>query len=151
MLGGYWSTYWYNGSIYGAEIARGLDIFRLKPSEFVSQNELDAAIQWRPNEFNAQQQQKVVWPATTQVAMAYVDQLTRSKAIAADRTKAVAAALGKADGIRNKSDSKAAATITELESLAMQLNGDARALSGRDAKRLASLAETLHGRAARLK
>ena len=29
VSGGYWSTYWYNGNIYGAEIARGLDVFRL--------------------------------------------------------------------------------------------------------------------------
>ena len=42
-LSGYWSTYWYNGHIYGAEIARGIDVFRLKPSEFLSQNEIDAA------------------------------------------------------------------------------------------------------------
>jgi hypothetical protein len=27
--GGFWSTYWYNGTIYGTEIARGLDTFKL--------------------------------------------------------------------------------------------------------------------------
>ena len=43
VSGGYWSTYWYNGHIYGAEIARGIDVFRLKPSEHLSQNEIDAA------------------------------------------------------------------------------------------------------------
>ena len=43
MLGGVWSAYWYNGYIYGAEIARGLDIFKLTPSEFLTQNEIDAA------------------------------------------------------------------------------------------------------------
>ena len=26
-LGGLWSTYWYNGTIYGTEIARGFDTF----------------------------------------------------------------------------------------------------------------------------
>ena len=41
--GGYWSSYWYNGNIYGAEMARGIDVFRLKPSEHLSQNEIDAA------------------------------------------------------------------------------------------------------------
>ena len=45
ITGGYWSTYWYNGHIYGAEIARGVDIFRLTPSEYLSQNEIDAATQ----------------------------------------------------------------------------------------------------------
>ncbi|MDH4065232.1 MAG: DUF305 domain-containing protein, partial [Acidobacteriota bacterium] len=29
ITGGYWSTYWYNGYIYGTEIARGIDVFRL--------------------------------------------------------------------------------------------------------------------------
>ena len=29
ILGGDWSAYWYNGNIYGSEIARGLDIFEL--------------------------------------------------------------------------------------------------------------------------
>ena len=43
ITGGYWSTYWYNGSIYGSEIARGLDVFRLKSSEYLSQNEIAAA------------------------------------------------------------------------------------------------------------
>ena len=42
-LGGYWSAYWYNGHIYGSEIGRGLDVFQLKPSEHLSQNEIDAA------------------------------------------------------------------------------------------------------------
>src|SRR6516225_12346523 len=41
--GGYWSAYWYNGHIYGSEIARGLDIFKLTPSEYLSQSEIDAA------------------------------------------------------------------------------------------------------------
>ena len=83
VSGGYWSTYWYNGFIYGAEIARGLDVFRLTPSEFLSQNEIDAATQVRVPTFNAQQQPKVTWPATIVVARAYLDQLTRSNAVAA--------------------------------------------------------------------
>jgi hypothetical protein len=42
-LGGFWSTYWYNGYIYGSEILWGFDIFELKPSGLFSQNEIDAA------------------------------------------------------------------------------------------------------------
>jgi hypothetical protein len=64
VLSGYWSTYWYNGHIYGAEIARGIDVFRLKPSEFLSQNEIDAALQFRLQEFNSQNQPRVTWPAS---------------------------------------------------------------------------------------
>ena len=33
VLGGDWSAYWYNGDIYGSEIARGLDIFELDADE----------------------------------------------------------------------------------------------------------------------
>ena len=47
VLGGYWSAYWYNGAIYGSEIGRGLDVFRLTPSEHLTQNEIDAALQVR--------------------------------------------------------------------------------------------------------
>ena len=42
-MGGSWSVYWYNGVIVSSEIARGLDIFELTPSAFISQNEIDAA------------------------------------------------------------------------------------------------------------
>ena len=42
-LGGLWSTYWYNGTIYGSEIARGFDTFGLLPSDQLSINEIDAA------------------------------------------------------------------------------------------------------------
>jgi hypothetical protein len=41
--GGYWSSYYYNGYIVGSEIRRGMDIFELTPSPFLSQNEIDAA------------------------------------------------------------------------------------------------------------
>ena len=43
ITGGYWSTYWYNGAIYASEIARGLDVFKLTPSQYISQHELAAA------------------------------------------------------------------------------------------------------------
>src|SRR3954466_7867220 len=78
VVGGYWSTYWYNGRIYGSEIARGLDVFRLLPSEFISQNEIDAARSVRIDESNAQHQPKIVWAPRISVARPYLDQLTRS-------------------------------------------------------------------------
>src|SRR5262249_20764837 len=108
VTGGYWSAYWYNGQIYGSEIARGIDIFRLKPSEFLSQNEIDAAMLVHAEETNTQLQTKVTWPASTPVALAYIDQLTRTRAISADRARAVRAALERADGVRS-GDQKASA------------------------------------------
>jgi LVIVD repeat len=61
VLGGLWSTYFYNGHVYGEEIARGLDVFRLDPSEFLTQADLDLAAQPQLDRLNAQTQQKYVW------------------------------------------------------------------------------------------
>src|SRR5207237_7679971 len=76
--GGYWSTYWYNGVIVGSEISRGLDIFELKPSGFLTQNEINAAKSVHLDYFNAQGQVKFIWPKTYSLARAYVDQLERA-------------------------------------------------------------------------
>ena len=89
ITGGYWSAYWYNGHIYGSEIARGIDVFRLKPSEYLSQNEIDAATLVRSEELNTQQQTRITWPASSVVARAYVDQLTRTKGIQPERARGV--------------------------------------------------------------
>ncbi|MGB8675738.1 MAG: hypothetical protein WCD27_15410, partial [Candidatus Acidiferrales bacterium] len=85
VLGGEWSAYWYNGYIYGSEIARGLDVFELTPTKFLTQNEIDAAKTVRVAELNVQNQQKIEWPAQLVVAKAYVDQLERSEALPAKR------------------------------------------------------------------
>jgi hypothetical protein len=147
--GGYWSTYWFNGNIYGSEIARGIDVFRLLPSEHLSQNEIDAAMLVRHEEFNAQQQPMVTWPATAVVAKAYVDQLNRSKGIQPERARGVVQAMDRAEQMR-PGDRNARSTAEQLTTLATQLESDASAASGADKKRLMSLAETLKGRAARL-
>jgi hypothetical protein len=93
MTGGYWSTYWYNGYIYGAEIARGFDAFRLLPSEHLTQNEIDAAMLVRVDEFNAQHQPRKTWPASFVVARAYLDQLERNRGLAAERIEGTRLAL----------------------------------------------------------
>ncbi|MPZ87879.1 MAG: hypothetical protein GEU81_07350 [Nitriliruptorales bacterium] len=77
-LGGFWSAYWYNGHIYGTEIARGFDVFALSESEHLSQNEIDAAAQVRFDEFNAQLQPKLSWEPSFTLVRAYRDQLVRS-------------------------------------------------------------------------
>src|SRR5438093_4591670 len=151
MTGGYWSTYWYNGQIYGSEIARGIDLFKLKPSEYLSQNEIDAASLIRVDELNTQQQTKVVWPASSVVARAYIDQLTRTKGMQPERARALKAALERADGLRTAQDRSATAIVDQLETLANQVEGDAAAASGRDAARLKALAATIKARAARLR
>jgi len=62
VLGGDWSAYWYNGYIYASEIARGLDVFELTPSKFLTQNEIDAAKAVHVSDLNVQNQQKIEWP-----------------------------------------------------------------------------------------
>jgi hypothetical protein len=151
VSGGYWSTYWYNGFVYGAEIARGLDVFRLLPSEHLTQNEIDAATQVRAATFNAQQQVKVTWPPTIVVARAYLDQLVRSNTVAAPRAAAMRAAFDRADAIRTGQERGATEVLSQLTTLAGDLDKDAASASGRDAQRLRALAETLRGRVARLR
>jgi hypothetical protein len=146
ITGGYWSAYWYNGNIYGAEIARGVDVFRLVPSDHLSQNEIDAAVAVRMTTFNAQQQPRVVHQPTFIVARAYLDQLNRSKAIQAARASAIKSAIDRAD--RNDPDRP---SLDQLDSLAGQLEADANAASGHDADTMRALAATIKGRVARLR
>jgi len=151
ITGGYWSTYWYNGNIYGSEIARGIDVFSLTPSEQLSQNEIDAAMMVRVEELNTQQQTRVVWPPSAAVARAYVDQLTRSHGIQPERARAVRTALDRADGIRTGKERGAVEVLDQLDALAAQLESDAAAAAGRDAVRLRSLAAAIKGRTAKLR
>jgi hypothetical protein len=117
--GGSWSVYWYNGVMVSSEIARGLDIFELVPSGFLSQNEIDAARSVRLDYFNAQGQPQFVWPATFALARAYLDQLERSQGLAADRIAAARAELGSAE--KGWSEARRVA----LRDLAARLDRDA--------------------------
>ena len=151
VTGGFWSTYWYNGHIYGAEIMRGIDIFRLKPSDYLSQNEIDAALLVRSTEVNTQRQTKAVWPAAIVVARAYVDQLVRSNGLPAARVTALKAVFDKADALRTGKERGAAAVVTELDALANDIEKDAASATGRDQMRMKALAATMKDRAARLR
>jgi len=150
ITGGFWSAYWYNGHIYGSEIARGIDVFSLKPSQYLTQNEIDAASLVRSGEFNPQEQAKISWPASGVVARAYLDQLNRSRAIQPERARALKAALDRADGVR-AGNKDAAAAASQLDALAAQLEADAAASSGRDAARMRALAATIKGATAKLR
>jgi hypothetical protein len=79
--GGSWSVYWYNGVMVSSEISRGLDIFELTPSQFITKNELDAAKTVHFDYLNTQGQQKIVWPASLSLAKAYLDQLERTNGL----------------------------------------------------------------------
>ena len=152
VSGGYWSTYWYNGHIYGAEIARGFDVFKLVPSEHLTQNEIDAAALIRMDEFNAQLQPKIEWPTDVVVARAYLDQLMRNNSIRADRAVAVSTALDRVGNATQSADMTTAAT--DLREVAGALEADSREPlpSGQDSDRLRmrSLAESIRNLASSL-
>ena len=139
VLGGEWSAYWYNGYVYGSEIARGLDVFELTPSKFLTQNEINAAKTVRVTELNVQNQQKLEWPAKLVVAKAYVDQLSRSQALPQDKVAELEKAIQSAESSHMSKDS-----LAKLKSMASQLAKDAdTAKSQVDAARLRALAEIL--------
>ncbi len=64
VSGGYWSSYWYNGTIFGNEIARGFDSLDVTASDHLNDIEIAAAKQVVVEQSNVQNQQEIVWPAT---------------------------------------------------------------------------------------
>lgn len=110
ILGGDWSAYWYNGHIYGSEIARGLDVFELTPTDKLTQNEIDAAKAVRVSELNVQNQQKIEWPRQLVVAKAYIDQLERSQALPSEQVATLRQALQTAETKKKAGGLKALAS-----------------------------------------
>jgi len=139
VLGGDWSAYWYNGTIYASEIARGLDVFELTPTKDLTQNEIDAAKTVHMSEFNVQNQQKIEWPHKLVVAKAYLDQLERSHGLPAEKIADVRKAIESAEKANlNKS------SLATLKSLAPGLEEIAYVTkTPGDASRLRALADVL--------
>ncbi len=131
---GYWSTYFYNGFIYSTEIARGLDVHALIPSEYLTENEIAAAnLAINEGIFNPQQQMGLEWPAHPTVAMAYVDQLKREAGADKDLINELETTIGKAKAAMENGGAD--------RSLAREVNRLAR-----KARRVnEALAETLEG------
>ena len=135
-MGGQWSAYWFNGYIYGSEIARGVDVFKLVPNKFITQNEIDAANQVHFNELNVQNQPQITWPANFVVARAYLDQLTRGSALPAQKIAAMNAAIDKAEASHSQ-----AKEVANLKAMAASLDKDANsAKTPADADRMRALA-----------
>ena len=139
LMGGYWSTYWHNGHIYGAEIARGIDVFRLSPSEHLSQAEIDAAMSVRMPEFNAQHQPKIEWPASFAVVRSYLVQLQRGDNIDGGTASAVGDLLDRAE--QQPAGAGRNETMAELVEMASALDREASA-SG-DPRRMGLLADSI--------
>jgi len=139
VLGGEWSAYWYNGYIYGSEIARGLDVFELTPSPYLSRNEIAAAKSVRVAELNVQNQQKIEWAPSLVVAKAYLDQLSRSQGLPAKQIASLQKAIKTAESSHmNKSK------VAKLQGMASSVEQSAAsAKTPADSARIRALAEIL--------
>lgn len=136
QMAGSWSVYWYNGAIVSSEISRGLDIFELQPSEYLTANEIAAANTVTLNYLNAQGQPQYVWPASFALARAYVDQLDRNKSLSADEIAGYRSSLNEAE---KASGNKRVELLTALSEKVKKSSPNA----GADTAKMQSLAETL--------
>ncbi|MEX2179249.1 MAG: hypothetical protein WD801_11095 [Gemmatimonadaceae bacterium] len=138
--GGSWSAYWYNGAIVSSEISRGLDVFEMTPSEFVTQNEIDAARTVHLDYFNAQGQPKFNWPPTFALARAFTDQLERNRCLSSARIASVR------QGLSGAERAAPAARRDALLGMASQLRGEAsRSCDQSRVGKLAQAAQDLAG------
>lgn len=139
ILGGQWSAYWYNGYIYGSEIARGLDVFKLTPTKDLTQNEIDAANLVHFDTLNVQDQPQISWPKSLIVARAYLDQLARSQALPAKEIASLRKQVDRAEKshLRKKDIAKLGQMAGPLETSASSAKDPA------DGKRMTALAEIL--------
>ena len=135
-MGGQWSTYYYNGYIYGSEIARGTDVFKLVPTKDITQDEIDAAAQVYLPELNVQNQPHIEYPMTYLTAKAYLDQLARGTSLPADKIAAIKADINAKDTKKLMADSKVAekaAATAKTPADAERLHGVAKILASGDA------------------
>ena len=134
-LGGLWSTYWYNGHIYGTEIARGFDTYGLLASDQMSQNEIDAAAEVQLDAFNAQLQSELTAAPSFNVAGAYYDQAVRAGTLEEKTEIKVGRHLAQAEKLHGKGE-----TASAID----QLNNAIRRLDDSDLRHaLQALADTL--------
>ena len=140
-IGGSWGAYYYNGMIYSSELARGMDILELTPSDKLSKNEIAAAKLIHLDEFNPQSQPKIVWPAAFPVVRSYLDQLVRNTGLAAERTTAIDKALTAAE------KQAGAARGASLSALAKQVDADVA--GAKDSDRVKAMSDAIKKLAAK--
>jgi hypothetical protein len=133
VSGGSWSVYWYNGAMISSEIARGLDVAELVPSQFLTQNEIDAAKTVKWPYLNAQGQPKIEWPPSFALAKAYTDQLERKGCVSAARISSIR------ESIANAERGTGAARNSALNTLSASIDAE----RGCDAKKVDLLKKAL--------
>lgn len=138
-VGGSWSAYWLNGRVYSSEIARGLDVLKLVPSDQLSAAEIAAAEAIHMDTINPQTQTRVTWSDTPDVAQSYLDQLMRTEGF----DRALGARIGQA--IQTWRGDRTDARGARALSASLKTAGDAA--TGATAMRLKALSD-LFGRRA---
>ncbi len=121
VLGGLWSTYYYNGGIYGSEIARGFDSWKLTPTAELSANEIAAAGEVELERLTPQHQPRLVNEPSFAVVRSYRDQLVRADDIDAETLDLVDKFVDRAE--RFLEEGKEAAAKAQLNALANELEG----------------------------
>lgn len=145
ITAGYWSTYWYNGRIYGTEISRGLDVFEMQTSDFMTENEIAAAsLPELKGIVNAQTQQRIAWPDVPVVARAYQDQLLREDRLSSGDSRELTQVLNRAEQLMDREDTNPN-TARDLRELAEGFADEGNDSNGQYRKRLLALADTLEG------
>ena len=140
QMGGSWSVYWYNGYIVNSEIARGLDVFELSPSDFITQNEIDAANTVTMDYLNAQGQPKFEWPASYALAKAYLDQLERNRELDMMSINSLRSSIVRAESANSSRQTEL------LNDLASEI--ESKASDSSNSEKMNKLAETMKNLAA---
>lgn len=109
VLGGYWSVYWYNGYLYGSEIGRGVDVFRLVPSNDLTADEIAAAQTARAPVVNPQLQTTIVWPASAALSRVYLKQAHDARTVTTAQNRTITSALFTAERARTAAQKRTAA------------------------------------------
>jgi hypothetical protein len=135
IVGGSWGAYWYNGYIYSSELARGLDVLELLPSEYLSKNEIEAARLARMREYNPQSQPRIVWPPAFPVIRSYLDQLVRNRGLPEGRLREISQAVDAAERAAGP------ARRQQLSALASRLDAEVRSAS--DPERVRAMARAV--------
>ncbi|HMG31602.1 MAG TPA: hypothetical protein VK585_15935 [Jiangellaceae bacterium] len=122
-LGGLWATYWYNGFIYGTEIARGFDTFGLLASDQLSANEIEAASEVQLDQFNSQLMSELVAAPSFAVVLANLDQVVRAADIDAQTADKVRQAVDKAEKLVGQGET--ASALDQLNNAVRRLDDSA--------------------------
>ena len=119
VLGGLWSSYYYNGAIYGSEIARGFDVWGLTPNDELSANEIEAASEIQFDRLTPQHQQPYGHAPSFAVVLSFTDQLERAGTMDEKTFEQVNKFVNRAEELQDAG--KDAAAKAQLIALAAQL------------------------------